>query len=376
VGLLALLGSTDLREVNREVSVPHGLYNRSQIALSAMAASWTFHAAGGDLQSWPSVLGIALLALVADFAVNTSLVLLASRLLGVGVFTRLMKDRTRDQPIALLASYISFGLAAVLLAVLYRTAGNWGLIAFVTPIFLARQVFVQSRRLRDMADSVSEKSRMLLAVSERMAEERRDERLAVAAGLHDEVLPPLYKVHLLGQVVRQDLAAGRLLALEEDVPDLLRATETASDAMRILIRDLRGSPLGPGDLAQTLRLLARHLESDSTAQIHLDVETVGGSPLVQLLTYQVAREALRNAIRHAHASHVRVSLLREGSDMQLIVEDDGQGFEIEAVDSESHFGLQLMRERVQLAGGVFQVTSRRGQGTRVVAKLPAETATR
>jgi signal transduction histidine kinase len=46
------------------------------------------------------------------------------------------------------------------------------------------------------------------------------------------------------------------------------------------------------------------------------------------------------------------------------------------VDSESHFGLQLMRERVQLAGGVFQVTSRRGQGTRVVAKLPAETATR
>ena len=64
----------------------------------------------------------------------------------------------------------------------------------------------------------------------------------MAAGLHDEVLPPLFKVHLMGQVLRQDLASGRLLALEEDLPALLGATENASDNMRELIRSLRIRP--------------------------------------------------------------------------------------------------------------------------------------
>jgi hypothetical protein len=46
-----------------------------------------------------------------------------------------------------------------------------------------------------------------------MVSERRDERLSIAAGLHDDVMPPLFRVHLLGQVLRQELATGQLLAM-------------------------------------------------------------------------------------------------------------------------------------------------------------------
>jgi signal transduction histidine kinase len=373
VGLLAFMGSTDPRELRREVTLAHGLHNRSQVALSSMAASWVFHSLSGDARHWPVVLLVALPAVVADLLVNLSMVALATRLAYGHSVRKVLANVTGGDSRTFFSSYVCFGLIAVLLALVFETAGTWGLLAFIIPVSLARQVFVQSHRLRDMVEAVVGKSRMLLTVSERIAEERREERLALAAGLHDEVLPPLYKVHLMGQVVRQDLATGQLLALDNDVPDLVQATERASDATRTLIRDLRRSPLGRGGLADTLRLLVRDLAQESSARIHLEVEAVGGAPVVQLLAYQVAREALRNAIRHAHARNIWVRLVRDGADMRLVVEDDGCGFLPESVNADSHFGLQLMRERVELAGGVFQVESEKEQGSRIVARLPAET---
>jgi signal transduction histidine kinase len=225
-----------------------------------------------------------------------------------------------------------------------------------------------------MREAIVEKSRALLTVAGKIADERREERLAVAAGLHDELLPPLYKVHLMGQVLRQDLAMGRLLNLEDDVPELLSATEQASEATQGLIRDLRHSRLGPDGLLGTIHSLIRDVETAFPGRIQLEVEDVGGSPIVQLLAYQILREALRNAVRHAHASLIQVSLSREGRDMRITVEDNGQGFDPETVDADRHFGLLLIRERVELAGGVLNVRSRIGEGTEIIARLPSETS--
>ena len=175
----------------------------------------------------------------------------------------------------------------------------------------------------------------------------------------------------MGQVLRQDLASGRLLALEEDLPALLGATESASDSMRELIRSLRDSPLGTGGLPETLRLLVRYLERESTVRISLSCERVGGTPLIQLLAYQVAREAIRNALRHAKASAVTILVVDTEGDLRITVEDDGIGFDPDSVDQQTHFGLALMRERIEIAGGVLYVDSRFGEGTRVIAKLPS-----
>ncbi len=375
VGLLALLGCADLREVRREISLPHALYNRSQIALSVMAASLVFHLLRGDVGNWPFVLAVAFPALVADFLVNTVMVMAGTRLVTRLPVATVLRNVHGGAPLAFMFGYACFGLVAVVLATAFRTAGNWGMVAFIIPVLLARQMFAQGQRLIEASRALEEKSRLLLSVSSRIADERREERLTVAAGLHDEVLPPLYQVHLMGQVLRQDLASGRLLSLEDDLPQLLKATEYASEAMRILIRDLRRSSLGPGGLSKTLILLARDLSAQSGTTIHVEVEDVGGSPLVQLLAYQVAREALRNAVRHSQARSISVRLMRESGDMRLVVQDDGRGFALDLVDGDAHFGLQLMKERVELAGGVLQIVSRPGGGTQVVARLPAETTT-
>jgi len=90
-----------------------------------------------------------------------------------------------------------------------------------------------------------------------------------------------------------------------------------------------------------------------------------------LLAYQVAREAIRNALRHARASAVTILVVDTEGDLRITVEDDGIGFDPDSVDQQTHFGLALMRERIEIAGGVLYVDSRFGEGTRVIAKLPS-----
>jgi signal transduction histidine kinase len=372
VASIAFLGSSDLRELRREISIGHSLFNRSQVAVSAAAASVVFHTIDKDLSTWPHVLGAAMLGVTADVLVNWTLVYVGIRTMERAGIGTVLQNMSAGNPTAFLSAYVSFGLVAVLLALAVETGGSWGLVAVGIPILLARQFFLRSIELRDAAFLLAEKSRLLLTITEKISDERRDERLAVAAGLHDDLLPPLYKVHLLGQVIRQDLATGQLLALDDDVPDLVSATEHASDATRSLIRRLRTSPLGTDGLVRTLQLLARNLGAHAIPRIHTELNDAGGAPVIQLLAYQGAREALRNAIKHASAKNIWLRLDRDGHELRLVVEDDGVGFDPTRVDRDSHFGLQLMRERVELVGGVFRIDTAPNSRTRIVVRLPRQ----
>jgi signal transduction histidine kinase len=291
-----------------------------------------------------------------------------TRLSMVDVLRRVHGDNPLDHAIG----YVCLGLLAVLLATVYEVAKGWGLVAALVPLALARQMFKRGKRLEDSARQLALKDRALVSAAEQTLFERRDERMAVAGELHDEVLPPLFKVHLMGQVLRQDLSSGRLLDLDDDVPQLISATEAAQSAIRGLVRDLRRSSLGPAGLNVTLELLARQLETAGAPVIRLELSDVGGSDVSQLLTYQIAREALNNAARHSRASQIRVRLFRESGLIRLVVEDDGVGFDPCQVDGHEHFGLQLMAERVEACRGRMVVDSQLGGGTRIMATLPPE----
>ncbi|MGZ5307152.1 MAG: histidine kinase, partial [Actinomycetota bacterium] len=250
-GLVAFVAALDPREFNREVGLARGLYNRSQIAASVILASTVFQAMHGNPVEWPEVIAVGLVALAVDWGVNSLLVMVP-----VAMMTRLsMGDVLRrvhgDDPLDHGIGYLCLGLLAVLLAAVHEVAGGWGLVAALVPLALARQMFKRGMRLEDAARRLAAKDRALVSAAEQTLLERRDERMAVAGELHDEVLPPLFKVHLMGQVLKQDLSSGRLLELDEDLPELLSATEAAQNAIRDLVRDLRRSQLGPGGLLET-----------------------------------------------------------------------------------------------------------------------------
>jgi signal transduction histidine kinase len=370
-GATAFVAYVDAREFRGEIPLVRALFNRAQTSLSVMAATWVFTLVADSQDQWLATLLAAFLAVGADCIVNygtvVAVICLHDRISPLDGFAKLYFGSLPEFAI----TYASFGLLSVMLAEMYIALGAWSLTVFVIPVVLARQAFLGHQRLAQASHRVETQAEALRDVTTAMADERREERLSLAAGLHDEVLPPLYKVHLMGQVLRQDLSSGRLLALEEDLPQLLAATESASENMRMLIRSLRDSPIGTGGLSETLRLLVEFLERESTARITLHCGVVGGSPFVQLLAYQVAREALRNALRHSGASAIEVDVIDRDGDLRVIVEDDGIGFDPGSINNHVHFGLGLMKERVELVGGVLHIESRRGHGTLIMAKLPA-----
>lgn len=371
-GLIALAGASDPREWRRSISGWLAAYNRAQVALSVIAASVTFHALGGRLGSWPWAAIASLIALAVDCAVNYSFVAIAVSLRCGSTFKQSLASLRFGEAQVFLPTYVSFGFLGILLAETYSNIGLVGVVAFVAPILLARQVFAHWRQLERFARSLSVRARALEDVDLRILEERRDERLVLAGDIHDEVLPPLFKVHLMGEVLRRDLETGRLLDLDEDLPQLLEATNTAQVAIRRVLKNLRTSSIGPEGLNSTLRLLVKSIEEETSAGIHLDLADVRCSSAIQLLVYQVSREVLHNAVKHAHASRIRMTLTSEHDTARLLIVDDGVGFELRSVDREAHFGLQLLAERVEAAGGVLHVMSELGIGTTVVASIPTD----
>ena len=368
--LVCAAGALDPRELRREVSFAKALYNRGQVAASVWIASVVFHSFGVPVISWPLVFLPTMAALATDFTANMLFVAIP-----VGVRMRVsapvvLRRVFGESPTGYITGYISLGLVAVLQATLVHVVGLWGLVASLAPLGIARQVFVQGQRLGLARSRLESKDRALLDATEHVSEERRDERMALAGGLHDEVLPPLFKVHLMGQVLRQDLISGRLLDLDEDLPALLAATEAAQSAIRSLLGQLRRSPIGTSGLSSTIRLLARQLENAGSPRFVLNLQEVGGTYLSQLLIFQVAREAMTNAARHSRAHQVSVRLWKEDGMSRLMVADDGTGFDRSGVDKTRHFGLQIMVERVEAASGRVAIDSRFGEGTTVVAAIP------
>jgi signal transduction histidine kinase len=200
---------------------------------------------------------------------------------------------------------------------------------------------------------------------------RRDERLILAGDLHDEVLPALYKVHLMGEVLRQDLASGRLLDLDDDLPELLDATTAAAEAARRVVGDLRSARTAIRNVARAIRSHADQIESDGGPSIELSLCDMQCADKVGFVIVQVAREALVNSFKYSAARRVRVRLTRPSDGVaELTISDDGCGFDPDDIDKSSHFGLQLMAERVEGIGGTVVVKSASGAGTTIAATIP------
>jgi signal transduction histidine kinase len=93
-------------------------------------------------------------------------------------------------------------------------------------------------------------------------------------------------------------------------------------------------------------------------------------PPIQLLIYQIAREATTNALKHAEAENIWISLADTEDGVALTIKDDGKGFDVSQPQPEGHFGSVMMKERALVTGGTYERTSQIGQGTTIRATFP------
>jgi two-component system, NarL family, sensor histidine kinase DegS len=203
-----------------------------------------------------------------------------------------------------------------------------------------------------------------------MAEERHDERMQIAGYLHDDLAQVLFRMSLHIDIGQKHLQKGNIDDLRTELDSIRTSRDRTMELIRSLIKDLRQSPLGRAGLAEAIASFCADAERTSDARFVTRLQEIGMPPPVQLLCYQVAREAVMNAVKHANATEIRVALERTMDGARVTVEDDGYGFDVERGSPEGHFGLTMMRERTQVAGGSFRMDSESGQGTRIIAEFP------
>jgi signal transduction histidine kinase len=367
----ALAGSLDPREFRGEVNLLRALFNRCQIALSVFAASAVFHSVA-NLDSAPLILcGAAMLASAVDYITNATLVTVVASISYRTKPSTVFRELRIGSPSEFVISYLGLGLLGLVLAVFFELVGFWAVPVFLLPLLFARQMFFRSRALEEAHKELQDREQVLLALSNRMAEERQDERAQIAAFLHDDLAQLLFRLSIEVDIARRQLRSGNLDATSQSLEKIRETKNRTADRIRALIRDLHRSPLGHAGLADALRGFIEEIGKDSGVRFHTDVTESQLPPPIALLVYHIAREGVMNAMKHSGATNVYLDLHVEDDDVLLAIRDDGVGFDTDAPGPEGHFGLAMMRERAQVAGGTYSVNSARGEGTTISVRLPA-----
>jgi signal transduction histidine kinase len=232
---------------------------------------------------------------------------------------------------------------------------------------IAARLEQRERRLEESQERLSALSRRLLAAQE-------DERRRIARELHDELGQLLTGAKL--NLVSLQGGSARPHPGFDALDDTLDLVGRALNAVRELSTQLRPAVLDDAGLEEALHWLLDRVSHRAGFDGYLEAEPLGTDIAHETETtlFRFAQEALTNVARHAGASRVEITLRRHGSDIELTVQDDGAGFDAEAVHQKaiqgSSLGIIAMTERLTLAGGRLEIDSAPGRGTRMRAIVP------
>jgi len=204
-------------------------------------------------------------------------------------------------------------------------------------------------------------------------EERLKERTRIAQELHDSLIQDVMAISLQIEVADELLPA--VLPAKQSLARALVLCKSALDAGRRALNDLRSAPLSAADLVKSFSQSASELARDHRTIVEVIVEggerslntTMGNDVL------QIGRQAISNALQHAHARKIQVLFSYGEQQLQVRVQDDGRGISGEALNlgRSGHYGIAGMKERAERLGGSISIRSRVGEGTEVNLCVPA-----
>lgn len=217
---------------------------------------------------------------------------------------------------------------------------------------------------------LEEHARRTAALSSQLLQAQEDERRRLARELHDELGQSLTLIHLQLQRAREASAESPW------IPRLLESVGSALEGVRAMSLALRPPMLDDLGLIAALRWLVERYQGLDGVRVDLrcSIDETDVPEHLRVPAYRMVQEALTNALRHADAEEIRVSVSRADAELVVRVEDDGSGFDVDeaferATDGHS-LGLLSMQERVEAQGGRVCLTSSSEMGTTVEVRLP------
>jgi signal transduction histidine kinase len=226
---------------------------------------------------------------------------------------------------------------------------------------LETRVAERTKEILDLSEHRRLLERELLTVSS-------NERNLMGQELHDEICQHLVGTTLAAQVLSQRLSQQNN-PLASDAQAIIGLIESGIGKTRQLARGLLLSEITPDELPDLLTELADEADRSGVAcKFRQSGNVRVPDPATAAQLYRIAQEALRNAIRHAGASRVEVSLVGDQRNVSLSVEDDGRGMTRDK--SSSGMGLPIMSHRAAYIGATLSLTRTAGQGTRMTCVVP------
>lgn len=198
-----------------------------------------------------------------------------------------------------------------------------------------------------------------------------NERNRMARELHDSVTQSLYGIVLNSDATLLALAAGNTEKAELRLQQLKEIAREAMTETRLLIYHLRPSILEEQGLMAALRERLEAVEARSGLEVALQIEddvVLPAATEAELL--KMILEGLNNIIKHARAKHVQLQITARSGYCQVILTDDGSGFDVATSARYGGYGLKTIEERLQQIGGTVSITSQPGAGTQVKMEIP------
>jgi signal transduction histidine kinase len=229
--------------------------------------------------------------------------------------------------------------------------------------------------LADMAAIAVNNARLLERERQMAVLEERDR---LAREMHDSLAQVLGYIHLGAQTAKRTLARQDVTRAEQELDDIASIAYEAYKDVREAILGLRETVSTSAGVLGTLREYLQKFSRQASVTVELvaeEDEPLQLSPEVEVQLIRVIQEGLTNVRKHANADKAWVRIRRRNGEVNINIEDNGQGFDPALVRANGHrFGVRIMQERVETVGGRFDIESSPGGGTKVQIYLPAAQA--
>ncbi|WP_207263373.1 PAS domain S-box protein [Desulfovibrio sp. Huiquan2017] len=237
-------------------------------------------------------------------------------------------------------------------------------------------------RLKAEAEERGKAQERIQALTQQLIRVQEDERQRISRDLHDNVAQDLSSIMLKMETLFDGHpgADPELTRRSEAVAEVLRNTIAS---VREIAYGLRPPALDQLGLVQALTNLCH--EAGNRYGFDVDFFSTGIENIslefdVEINLYRMVQEAVRNICRHAGASKAVIRMVKSHPDILIRIEDNGRGFPTQEsptlAGERKHMGLQSMEERARLIGGSMEIQTLTGTGTRILFKVPIESARR
>lgn len=200
------------------------------------------------------------------------------------------------------------------------------------------------------------------------------ERQRISRDLHDSSLQNLthtiHKLELASLYIDKDPIQAKL-----EIAEISKDIREVIEEIRNTIFDLRPMQFDDFGLKDSVEQLIEKIKKDSSINIKCDIDNNinSNNKNILLTIFRIIQECINNAIKHSNGSLIELKIKKIGECFDIIITDDGEGFNVSEVFSEKakrHFGLMILEERVNILNGTINIESEIEKGTKVHVQLP------